>query len=100
MDAVSFRAWLINNGVKSKVATDTVSRVKKLKKEINNCDIDAHYKRDRCAYLLSLFFNKGQNEQMQQYKNCALPIGKYTLSTYSYALRKYIAFRDATPPKS
>lgn len=71
--------------------SDLISRLKKLEREIKNCDIDEQYRKDKCDYLLKLFDNKGENIS-QTYKNNNLPVGKYQLSTYKYALKKYIKF--------
>ena len=89
MNELMFRKWLANNGYNNKVASDTVSRLKKLEHSVNNCDIDSEFKKDNCVYLLSLFFNKGENETDNE-----LPVGKYHLSTYKYALNIYIKFKQ------
>ena len=57
-------------------------------------NIDAEYKRDGCMYLLSLFQNKGENEYMEALPDNELPVGKYHLSTYKYALNIYIKFKS------
>ena len=94
MNELMFRKWLVNNGYNNKVVSDTVSRLKKLEHSVNNCDIDSEFKKDNCAYLLSLFFNKGENENMAQLTDNELPVGKYHLSTYKYALNIYIKFKQ------
>lgn len=94
MHEIEFRNWLINKGIKSKIASDTVSRLKRLENELDNCDIDKEYQLDRCSALLSLFDKMGKNGNMAKYPNANLPIGKYYMSTYRYALRRYIAFYD------
>ena len=40
MNEVEFRNWLVNKGVKTKVAGDIISRLKKIEREIENCDIE------------------------------------------------------------
>lgn len=94
MNEVEFRNWLINNGVKTKVAGDTISRLKRIEKELENCDIDEQYRSDKCAHLLNLFLDMGNNGEMRNYPNVNLPIGKYYMSTYRYAIKKYIQFSD------
>ena len=39
MNEVEFRNWLASKGMKKKVQSDTVSRLKRVEKEINRCDI-------------------------------------------------------------
>ena len=67
MNEVEFRNWLEKKGTKKKVQSDTISRLKRVEKEINRCDIDEQYRNDRCEYLLSLFTNMGNNEEMKKY---------------------------------
>ena len=95
MDELGFRMWLNNNNVNKKVQGDMVSRLKKIEHSIKNCDIDEQYRRDKCEYLISLFRNKGINDDME--KNCesVLPIGKYSLNTYKCAVRKYVQYMNS-----
>lgn len=94
MNEVDFRNYLINKGVKKKVVGDIISRLKRIEHEIKSCDIDEQYRSDKCEYLLKLFFNMGINDEMKMYPNVNLPIGKYYISTYRYALKQYIKFLD------
>lgn len=91
MNEVDFRVWLSSNNVNKKMSSDIVSRLKRIEKEINHCDLDVEYRSDQCSRLLSFFQNKGINAQMKQIET-SLPVGKYQLSTYKYALKKYILF--------
>lgn len=77
------------------MCSDYVSRIKRIEHSIRDCDIDEEYANDRCEHLLSLFANTGRNKEMEQYLIGNLPIGKYHLSAFSYAIRKYIMFKDA-----
>lgn len=92
MNEVEFRNWLLNKGTKTKVAGDTISRLKRIEREIENCDIDEQYRSDKCEHLLKLFLDMGNNEEMKKYLNVNLPIGKYYMSTYRHALKQYIQF--------
>ena len=92
---MEFRIWLSKKSTNKKVISDTVSRLKRLEREINYCDIDNEYYLDKCKMLLSYFEGKGINSHMDAAKT-TLPVGKYQLSTYKYALRKYIAFLEET----
>lgn len=94
MDEVGFRNWLINNGTNHKVAGDTISRLKRIEREIENCDIDEQYRSDKCEYLLRLFLEMGNNDEMKKYPNANFPIGKYYMSTYRHALKQYIHFLE------
>ncbi len=93
MNEVNFRIWLSQNEKNKKVTSDSISRLKKLERELGIIDIDIEYNKDRCEYLLSLFENTGRNARMNKYKT-ELPIGKYSLNTYKYALRLYCKFLE------
>lgn len=99
MNEVDFRAWLNDNGINHKVQSDLISRIKRIKRSLGNCDIDAEYKKDKCAFLLSVFRNAGRNADMERFGNVNLPIGKYHLSVYKYALQKYVCYLDSTSGK-
>ena len=92
MDEVSFRSWLSRKGVTPKVISDTVSRLKRLEKEMGHCDIDEEYRCDECRRIFSALKNNGNNEIMNSYQPVNLPIGKYYMSTFRYALNKYVDF--------
>lgn len=94
MNEVEFRNWLSRNGVKPKIVNDTVSRLKRIEREIENCDIDEQYRIDKCENLLKLFLKMGKNDEMKKYPNAHFPIGKYYMSTYRLALNQYIRFCD------
>lgn len=92
---IEFKAWLINNGDREKITSDHISRIKRLERELNHCDIDEEYKKDKCTYIISLFKNKGINKCMEEY-NSKLPIGKYYLASYVYSIRKYLEFKKSS----
>lgn len=94
MNEVDFRNWLSKREVNKKVQSDLISRLKRIEKEINHCDIDQEYRSDRCEYLMSLFSHMGQNEHMGKYPNAKFPIGKYYMSTFRHALKQYVIFCD------
>ena len=91
MNELDFRTWLTEKNVDKKVISDMISRLKKVEKEINHCDLDTEYRSDKGEYILSLFLNKGVNDGMKKISPM-LPIGKYQLNTYKYAIRKYFCF--------
>lgn len=92
MNEVEFKNWLFKNGINKKVQSDVISRIKKIERELENCDIDEQYRRDQCEYLLSLFLNMGINDEMKKYPNANFPVGKYYMSTFRHAIRYYIRF--------
>lgn len=96
MDEMNFKKWLNSQGVSLKMQSDISSRIKRLERATQNCDIDEQYRNDRCEYLLSLFQNKGINDSMKNLGEVDLPIGKYQLSVFKYALNKYIKYIEET----
>lgn len=95
MNEVEFRKWMLDAGKNKKVVGDTISRLKRIEREIGHCDIDKEYHNDRCEHLLFLFSNKGECDEMKQY-NTSFPIGKYYMSTYRHAIKQYVKFCDET----
>lgn len=95
MNELDFRNWLLKKGTSSKVVGDTVSRLKRIEREIENCDIDEQYRSDKCEFLKDLFKNQGNNDQMKKYPRAQFPIGKYYMNTYRYALKQYVLFLEA-----
>lgn len=96
MNEIEFRNWMSEKGIKKKVQSDCVSRLKRIERELNDCNIDEQYHSDKCKFLMSLFLNMGQNEEMKKYPNANFPIGKYYISTYRYAVKQYIQFCEET----
>ena len=92
MDEINFRNWLIENKKTKKVVSDISSRLRRVEIEVNNCDIDEQYQKDKCKYLLSLFKKMGKNDNLKKYNDINLPVGRYYMSTYSYAIKLYIKF--------
>ena len=95
MDEIGFRTWLASSGKNRKVQADAVSRLKTLQRELGCCDLDNAYSADGCVKILTALKNKGENDLMRSYGAVNLPVGKYTLSTYRYALNLYIQFRES-----
>lgn len=94
MNEVEFKNWLSQKDVSKKMQSDFVSRLKRIEREINHCDIDEQYRSDRCESLMNLFSKTGKNAEMQKYNNLTFPIGKYTMNTFRYALKQYVNFCD------
>lgn len=94
MNEVEFRNWMVRNKTNRKVQSDIVSRIKKIEREIENCDVDEQYRSDRCESLMALFLNMGLNDEMKKYPNADFPIGKYYMSAFRYAIKQYVLFCD------
>lgn len=92
MKELDFLNWLNINNTPKKLCSDYVSRLKRLERSLLDCDIDNEYLNDHCKSLLELFYKCGKNEKMASRHIGNLPIGKYYLSTYKYAINKYIEF--------
>lgn len=95
VNEINFYNWLQQNNVPKKNCCDMVSRIKKIEKALISCDIDEEYKKNKCRDLLNCFYNCGRNENMANRLKGDLPIGKYYLAAYKYAVKKYIKFRDS-----
>lgn len=96
MRELDFRRWLIEEkGLSPKVAKDMISRLRKIERELKNCDIDEQYRRDGCQLLLRTFSHMGINAEMKKYPSANFPIGEYYMSTYRYAVSKYKEYMDA-----
>ncbi len=95
MNELEFKHWLAKEQYSKKIISDTVSRLKKIERINNYIDLDDEYALDQCVRLLSTFRNKGQNEEMNKLDSSSLPIGKYQLSTYKYAINLYIRYLES-----
>lgn len=91
MNEIDFRLWLKNTGRNNKLISDTVSRIKRVEREFELTDIDIECEKDQCEHILSLFTHTGRNNEMEKY-NTSLPIGKYSLNAYKYAINLYRTF--------
>lgn len=94
MNDFDFYIYLIKNKIPKKVCSDIVSRLKRVEKSIIDCDIEEEYYKDKCETLLKLFSNKGNNEELKKVLIGPLPVDSYTISTYKYAIRKYVGYMD------
>lgn len=94
MNEYEFYMYLRKLGTSIKVCSDNISRIKRVEKSIKDCDIDEEYHKDKCESLLNLLKKKGENEDIKKVLIGTLPIGSYTMNTYKYAIRKYVAFME------
>ena len=90
---LDFIIWLQNKEIPKKIISDYVSRLKRIEHSLLDCDIDEEFAKDKCEYLLSLFYKSGKNKEMARIHVGNLPIGKYYISTYKYVVRRYIEFK-------
>lgn len=95
MNEIEFKLWLMKNGIAKKVQSDCISRLRKIERELNHCDIDHQYRIDKCEHLMSVFSNMGNNDEMKKYPNANFPVGKYHMSTYRYAIKRYVQFVES-----
>lgn len=95
MNEIDFKNWLSVNNTTRKVISDIISRLKRLEYSLG-IDIDNEFEKDQCKHLFTFFANSGRNEYSSSIKNCNLPIGKYYLSSYKLALKKYTQFLEMT----
>ena len=95
MNEVEFRGWLEESGKNRRVIGDTISRMKKLQRELG-INLDDEFKKDKCETIMNaLTVNKGDNDIMKKYGDVNLPIGKFTLGTYRYSLKSFIAYKES-----
>lgn len=94
MRDLEFRNWMTEQGKTKKVISDIISRLRRVEREIDTCDLDRAYNENRCEYLLALFKNNGKNDEMEKL-DTNFPVGKYYMSTYRHAINYYIAFLDS-----
>lgn len=101
MNTPQFKIWLIKNGASSKVASDIVSRLKRLDFALISShlksSVDFEFNNDCCEQLLKAFSKNGKNEIMKKYQLTSLPIGFGTIHTYKLSLTKYILFKNFFP---
>lgn len=101
MNIAIFKTWLVKNGHSSKVASDIISRLKRLDRALIESSIsssvDSEYNKDTCEQLLKCFSKNGKNPIMDSFKLYLLPIGKRYINTYKLSLSKYIAFKKEYP---
>ena len=48
MDEISLRNWMKQQKINAKVISDTVSRLKRIEKEFNYCDLDDEFQKNQC----------------------------------------------------
>lgn len=94
MDESGFRNWLALQDVRPKLASDMVSRIKKVIR-VTDFNLDEQYRIDGGRSVLSIFDQRGDNGSMDKFKDkTTLPVGRESLATYKLALRKYFSYLD------
>ena len=85
---------MIGQNVSKKVCSDHIARLKRIEKSIEFCDLDDEYEKDKCESLLKLLSKKNNDEELKKRIIGHLPVGKYTMNTFKYSLRKYINYLE------
>lgn len=97
MNTALFKIWLIKNGNSSKIASDTLCRLKRIDQSLIeshiSSSVDSEFNKDNCEQLLKCFSKNGKNKVMDEYKLSLLPIGEIYMNTYKLSLTKYITFK-------
>lgn len=93
MDEVGFLNFLRSKGIDKKICSDHISRIKRVEKCIADCEIEEEYRKDRCSQLLS-YFEKKSSEKIKKVLIAPLPIGRYSMNTFRYSIKRYIEFLD------
>lgn len=93
MDEFGFKDWLKSCGIKEKVASDYLSRLKRLMREL--CiDLDREYKKDKLYSVISAFNSTKNDRKMQNQSEINLTIKEYYFGTYKLALNKYRKYKQ------
>ncbi len=95
MNTVDFNNWLLSKGKRKKVASDTVSRLKRIDKELLNSTyhttVDEQYNIDKCENLLNSF-NLKYPDKKKLLLGSSLPINNPEIANYKSALKKYMEY--------
>lgn len=98
MNLIKFNNWLIYNGANKKVASDIVSRLKRIDKELLysdlNTTVDEQYKIDACKSII-YSLNKKNIDDKNILISTNLPIKKAEISNYKTALKKYLKYLES-----
>lgn len=98
MNTVGFSNWLLSKGHNKKTASDIVSRLKRINKEILYSDlhtnIDEQYNLDLCKGLLNLL-SRDKDNKNNVLRNTNLPINKHEISNYKTSLNKYLKYLES-----
>lgn len=98
MNTVEFNNWLLSNGKSKKVASDIISRLKRIDYELINSSVessvDNEFNFDRCSRLLRSFSRKIPDEE-KILKGSSLPLKKPEIANYKYSLNQYISYLDS-----
>ncbi|RMA78508.1 hypothetical protein JN00_0338 [Metamycoplasma subdolum] len=92
INEVEFKIYSEKHKVNKKVISDIISRLKKIEKSLENCDLNDEFQKNCCKSLLNLFAKNGNNNEIKKVLIGSLPIGKYSMSTYRHAIKKYVSF--------
>ena len=88
MDEINFKIWL-KKTVNTKVASDIVSRVKRVE-TLFMCDLDDEYDKDSCENLM-----KKLNQEIKKYSENQTNRKTYSFNVYRYSVNKYLTFKKS-----
>ena len=95
MSIVDFSNWLLSNGTNKKVASDIVSRLKRINRELMEqptyTTIAMQYQKDKCEELTKSF---GKDNYNNIFPYSKLPFGSPSIASYKHALKKYLLFLE------
>ncbi len=93
MNTAEFSNWLLSNGSSKKIASDIVSRLKRINYEliesIPSTNIDEQYNIDGCKLLLNSF-NRNSSSNRKLLLKSSLPFNKPEIANYKLSLSRYI----------
>lgn len=97
MNTVEFNNWLLSNGTNKKVASDIVSRLKRIDRDLlyseSSTSVDEQFNIDSCSSLLECL-SKNNRDANNIIQNSSLPVNKTEISNYKSALKKYIKYLE------
>lgn len=94
MNEIDFRNWIAEQGISKKVQGDIISRLKRVERELNKCNLDKEFEKDQCESIKELFLKKGDNHSMRKRKT-SFPIGSNSMNCYRHAIKRYVDFRNS-----
>lgn len=96
MNIVEFNNYLLSEGSKKKVASDMISRLKRIDNELilMGTSIDEQYSNDKCSVLIKSL-NKKISDSEEMLKGSSLPLDKPEIANYKHSLKKYINYLNS-----
>lgn len=91
-----FCLWLEAKGIKKKIISDTNSRLNWIEEKLKQSEYpfksyEEEYQKDKGEFVYSVFYKAGNNDSVKKYK-IQICVGKYYLSAYKSATKKYFEY--------